>query len=65
MPLLTNKAKAADLFIRAAKAEERGDLRSAFRLLLFAAKLGDIGAQLDVGNYYDSASGVRRNRAMV
>lgn len=58
----TNKAKADDLFIRACKQEERGNLRSAFRLMLSAAKLGDTGAQVNVGNYYDDKKVVKRNR---
>jgi TPR repeat protein len=63
MPRPTNKAKATALFTRADKEEERGNLRSAFRLMLSAAKLGDIGAQVNVGNYYDNARGVRRKRS--
>jgi TPR repeat protein len=38
-------------------------MRSAFRLMLAAAKLGDTGAQINVGNYYDGGKGVRRNRS--
>ena len=59
---LTNKAKADALFCRAEREEESGKLNSAFRLTLAAAKLGDVGAQINVGNYYDDAKGVRRNR---
>jgi TPR repeat protein len=62
MSRLTNKAKADALFCRAEREEERGNLNSAFRLTLAAAKLGDVGAQINVGNYYDDAKGVRRNR---
>jgi TPR repeat protein len=51
------------LFIRAAKHEENGDLRSAFRLYLAGAKAGDTGCQLNVGNFYDAGTGVRRNRS--
>ena len=54
---------ADSLFIRAAKQEEQGKIKPAFRLMLAAAKLGDIGAQVNVGNYYDAGSGVRRNRS--
>lgn len=50
------------LFARAAKHEENGELRSAFRLYLAGAKAGDTGCQLNVGNYYDAGTGVRRNR---
>jgi TPR repeat protein len=63
MSRLTNKAKASALFIRADQEEERGNLRSAFRLMLSAARLGDTGAQVNVGNYYDDAKGVQRNRS--
>jgi TPR repeat protein len=44
------------------KQEERGEMRPAFRLMLAAAKLGDVSAQVNVGNYYDDGQGVRRNR---
>jgi TPR repeat protein len=63
MSRVPSKSKAEDLFIRACKHEDEGDLKSAFRLMSAAAKLGDIGAQLNVGNYYDSGQGVHRNRA--
>lgn len=51
-----------DLFIRAAAQEEKGNLRSAFRLYLAAAKAGDSGWQLNLGNFYDDGIGVQRNR---
>jgi TPR repeat protein len=63
MPRLTNKSKGNDLFVRADKQEECGRKRSAFRLMLAAAKLGDRGAQINVGNYYDDGKGVRRSRS--
>ncbi len=56
------KSDADVLFIRAEKHEENGELRSAFRLYLAGAKAGDTGCQLNVGNYYDAGTGVRRNR---
>jgi len=56
------KQYAEELFIRAAKQEESGELRSAFRLYLAAAKAGETGCQLNVGNFYDAGTGVRRNR---
>jgi len=59
---MTNKAKAAALFVRADTSEDNGDLHLAFRLMLAAAKLGDRGAQVNVGNYYDDGKVVRRNR---
>lgn len=63
MTRLTNKSKADRLFTRADQQDELGKLRSAFRLMLAAAKLGDVGAQVNVGNYYDGGKGVKRNRA--
>jgi hypothetical protein len=59
----SRKSEAEGLSIRAERSEAKGDLRSAFRLCLAGAKLGEIGCQLNVGNYYDDAKGVRRNRA--
>ena len=38
-------------------------MRSAFRLTLAAAKLGNASAQINVGNYYDDGTGVRRNHS--
>jgi TPR repeat protein len=63
MPRLTKKSKASALFVRADKQDELGRKRSAFRLMLAAAKLGDSGAQVNVGNYYDDGKGVQRNRS--
>ena len=60
--VVKKKVKADRLFSQACRLEEQGKMRSAFRLMLAAAKLGDIGAQLNVGNYYDDGKGVRRNR---
>jgi TPR repeat protein len=42
---------------------EAGKLRSAFRLFLIAAKAGDQGAQLNLGNFYNDGIGVKPNRA--
>ncbi len=63
MSRLTRKSRASNLFVRADKQDERGKKRSAFRLMLAAAKLGDTGAQTNVGNYYADGNGVRRNRS--
>jgi TPR repeat protein len=57
----TKKARAESLWLRAEKCEEQGRMRVAFRLMLTAAKLGSISAQINVGNYYDEGSGVQRN----
>jgi tetratricopeptide (TPR) repeat protein len=59
----SRKQYAEELFIRASKQEENGDLRSAFRLYLAAAKAGEISCQVNVGNFYDAGTGVRRNRS--
>lgn len=59
----SRKQYAEELFVRAAKQEENGQLQSAFRLYLAAAKAGDTSCQLNVGNFYDAGTGVRRNRS--
>ena len=51
-----------ELFIRADQLEDRGELKAAFRVFLAGAKAGDISCQLNLGNYYDDAKGIRRNR---
>ncbi len=58
----SRKADSEELFIRAAKQEEKGKFRSAFQLYLAAAKSGDTSCQVYVGNFYDDGTGVRRNR---
>jgi TPR repeat protein len=55
-------ARNDELFTRADKLEDRGKIKAAFRLFLAGAKAGDIGCQLNVGNYYDDSKGIRRNR---
>lgn len=60
---MTRRSKAEDLFRRADRMSDRGELRSAFRLFLTAAKAGNVGAQLNVGYCYDTWCGTRRNRA--
>jgi uncharacterized protein len=55
--------KAHEIFKRADKQQQEGKLLSAFRLLLIAAKLGDEGAQLNLGYTYDVGLGVARNRS--
>jgi|SRR5580704_9954818 TPR repeat protein len=56
------KSRGNSLFFRADKKRNRGDLRSAFRLYLAAAKAGDEGSQLNVGYCYDKGFGTRPNR---
>ena len=63
MSRLTNKSKADCLFVRADKHADRGEMRSAFRLMLASVKLGNTGAQINVGNYYADGKGVRRSRS--
>jgi TPR repeat protein len=63
MPQSSKKARAENLWIQAEQQEEKGKMRDAFRLMLAAAKLGSISAQINVGNYYDDGRGVGRNRS--
>jgi len=63
MQTRSNNLEAGRLFSRADRLYDRGKFRLAFRLMLAAAKLGDIGAQVNVGNYYDDGKGVRRSRS--
>ena len=58
----TIQSRAESAFIRADKERERGNVRLAFRLMLAAAKLGEIGAQVNLGNMYDTGVGTKRNR---
>jgi TPR repeat protein len=57
------QARALEIYARGQKQQEKGNLKSGFRLLLAAAKLGDPGAQLNLGYTYDVGVVVRRNRA--
>jgi TPR repeat protein len=59
----SHESNPEELFLQAAKHEDRGELRSAFRLYLEGAKAGDTGCQINVGNFYDAGTGVRRNRS--
>ncbi len=59
----SRKSKTDELFARAGKQAEAGNFKSAFRLYLAAAKAGDTSCQINVGNYYDEGTGVRRNRS--
>lgn len=53
--------EADDLFVNAERAEDRGDLKSANRFLLEAAKLGHTGAQVALGNSYSSGQGITKS----
>jgi TPR repeat protein len=57
----SRKSVRDELFIRADKQADEGNFKSAFRLFLAAAKAGDSGCQINVGNYYDAGTGVRRD----
>jgi TPR repeat protein len=50
-------------FVRAGKQADNGNLKSAFRLFLAAAKAGDSSCQINLGNFYDEGTGIRRNRS--
>ncbi len=52
------------LFERANKQWDEGNLRSAFRLFLAAAKAGDPGSRINLGNFYSDGTGVKPNRAL-
>jgi TPR repeat protein len=58
----TRKTRAEELFKRADEQWEAGNLRSAFRLLLAAAKMGSSSARLNLGYMYNTGAGVRRSR---
>ena len=51
------------MLVRAHEQWESGKHRSAFRLVLSAAQLGDPGAMMGLGYYYDMGIGVKKNRA--
>ncbi len=54
--------RAQEIYLRGQKQQDEGNLKSGFRLLLAAAKLGDSGAQHNLGYTYDVGIGVRPNR---
>jgi TPR repeat protein len=55
------KQSTESLFNEADKCEEIGDLRGAFKHFLTAARLGDSWGQVNLGNYYASGTGVRKD----
>jgi len=59
----TRQERIDNLFKRADKQSEAGNLRSAFRLMLAAAKLGECSCQINVGTFYSDGIGVKPNRA--
>jgi TPR repeat protein len=56
------RSKAEMIWIRADKEWESGNPREAFRLMLVAAKMGESGAQVNVGYMYEHGVGRKRNR---
>ncbi|MGH9498022.1 MAG: tetratricopeptide repeat protein [Terriglobales bacterium] len=57
-----NRNTASSIFVRADKLWNQGKLELAFSLFMEAAKAGDVGAEQNVGYFYDLGLGVRRNR---
>ncbi len=57
----TRQAKTDAVFKRAYEQREQGELRSAFRLMLSAAKAGGRGAEFELGYFYDVGIGVKPN----
>jgi TPR repeat protein len=53
-----------EIFRQAEEQGEKGNLKSAFRLFLKAAKGGEGGAQNNVGNLYAHGIGVKPNRTL-
>ncbi len=60
---MRSKADLNALFLRASRLWDEGDLRAAYRTFLLGARLGDVGAQLTVGYFFDNGVGVRRSGA--
>ena len=68
MPIASAKedrqSKLDSLFTQAHEQLEAGNLRSAFRLFLAAAKGGHSSCQVTLGNFYIDGTGVKPNREM-
>ena len=60
---ISSTERAHKLSIQAEKLDETRHYREAFKLLLEAAKLGDTGAQTNLGNYYAAGKGTKKNLA--
>jgi TPR repeat protein len=58
-----DRSTAKSIFVRADKLWDEGKLELALRLFMKAAKAGDVGAEQNLGYFYDRGLGVRRNRA--
>jgi TPR repeat protein len=51
------------LFVEAEQHEEKGDFKRAFQSFLAAARLGHTGCQVNLGNFYGSGKGTRKDMA--
>lgn len=58
----TRAVEAEKLFGRAETARDKGRLRSAFRLMQTAARLGSSSAMCNLGYFYDCGIGTSKNR---
>jgi len=56
-------AQSDELFVLAARQEDKGNVRRAAQIYLAGARAGDSIFQLNLGNLYEAGSGVRRDRA--
>jgi len=56
-------AQSDELFVLAARQEDKGNVRRAAQIYLAGARAGDSGCQLNLGNLYEAGSGVRCDRA--
>jgi TPR repeat protein len=56
------KSELERMFERASQQEKKGNLTSAFRLFLAAAKTGDSISQINVGNFYSDGIGIKPNQ---
>ena len=59
----SKSTRAEEIYLRGQKQQDAGNLKSGFRLLLAAAKLGNSVAQHNLGYTYHIGIGVRPNRA--
>lgn len=58
---MSQKDELDELYFKALKVQEDGDLEAAFRLFMQGALLGDDAAQNAVGNAYSSGEGVEKD----
>lgn len=55
------KTNTRQTFLEAERFEEAGEFRKAFKCLLEGARLGHVGCQINLGNFYAQGTGVRRD----